>query len=148
MAIFKDVSVKFWPLASGGLYAVVVDRFRSDPEQSLGVAGWPARRQEPSSAGNTAERLATARPTVKQPGKEREVAMSGDTRADRDEPTTEALDTLIGSLQGGKTTSLADAVESVVQKSHLPFERALSMVDDAIIDGTLTINGAFEVGLE
>jgi hypothetical protein len=74
--------------------------------------------------------------------------MTGNTGAERDEPSTEALDALIGSLKGGKTKPLADAVESAVHDSHLPFERALSMVDDAIIDGTLTINGAFEVGLE
>ena len=74
--------------------------------------------------------------------------MTGNTGAERDESITEALDTLIESLEDGKTKPLADAVESVVSKSHLPFERALSMVDDAIVDGTLTINGAFEVGRE
>jgi hypothetical protein len=74
--------------------------------------------------------------------------MTGNTGAERDVPTTEALDTLIGSLQDAKTMPLAEAVESLVREDHYTFERALSVVDDAITDGTLTINGAFEVGLE
>jgi hypothetical protein len=75
--------------------------------------------------------------------------MATNTRADEAQPPTslDALDTLIGSLQDGRTTPLADAVESVVDKSHFTFERALSLVDDAIIDGKLSINGALEVGL-
>jgi len=75
--------------------------------------------------------------------------MASKTPAEKSPPTdAEAVKALRVSLEGGKTTPLADAVESMVQDNHFTFERALSVVDDAIIDGRLTINGAFEVGLE
>lgn len=75
--------------------------------------------------------------------------MASNARAKSTAPTdTNALDTLIGSLQDAKTMPLADAVESLVRNNRFTSERALSVVDDAITDGTLTMNNAFEVGLE
>jgi hypothetical protein len=59
-----------------------------------------------------------------------------------------ATEYLTGLLQArpSKKMPLSDAVESLVQEGYYAFERAVAAVDDAIYDGTLTINGAFEIG--
>ena len=59
------------------------------------------------------------------------------------------METLIRSLEerDAETMPLADAVEFLAREDHCTVEYALAVVDDAIADGKLTLNNAFEIGL-